>query len=181
MPSNNTMLNTRPLQFKTIDSPVGRLRLVASEKGLCAILFNDGNNKSAAYDEAQEADSGHALLEKAHKQLQEYFLRKRKSFDVKLDMRGTIFQLMAWKELQKIPYGTTISYAQQARQVGDEKKARAVGMANGRNPLPIIVPCHRVIGESGKLTGYAGGLPMKEYLLTLERETLTAPLFSQSV
>ena len=164
----------RTLYYKTIPSPIGHLRLIAGDKGLCAILFNDGQNSRLSFEGTLEQDDAHAVLIKTEKQLNEYFAKKRKSFDVKLDLRGTIFQLMAWKKLQEIPYGTTISYGEQAKRVGDIKKARAVGMANGRNPIPIIVPCHRVIGESGKLTGYAGGLDIKQYLLAHENVAVAA-------
>lgn len=158
----------RVLYFKTVDSPIGRLRLMASHKGLCGILFNDGKDNNLTLEDAAQADDNNPFLVKAQAQLDEYFRNKRKSFDVKLDVRGTIFQQKAWKELVKIPFGSTISYSEQAKRMGDPKKARAVGMANGRNPLPIIVPCHRVIGESGHLTGYAGGLNIKQYLLNHE-------------
>lgn len=157
------------LYYKTVASPVGALQLVASDKGLCAVLFDNGRyNTLQASGELIEQEA-HPLLLKAEKQLAEYFDGKRKGFDVKLDMRGTVFQIKAWRELQKIPYGETISYGEQATRVGDSKKARAVGVANGRNPLAIIVPCHRVIGASGALTGFGGGLPTKQFLLDLER------------
>ncbi len=164
----------RTLFYKTIASPIGQLRLISGDKGLCAILFKDGQNTRLSFEGTLEKDDGHVILVKAEKQLNEYFAKKRKAFDVKLDLRGTIFQQMAWKQLQQIPYGTTISYSEQAKRVGDIKKARAVGMANGRNPIPIIVPCHRVIGESGKLTGYAGGLDIKQYLLAHENVAVAA-------
>ena len=110
------------------------------------------------------------LQPQTEKQLSEYFSGKRKDFDIPLAPKGTVFQLMAWRELSKIPYGETISYGEQARRVGDIKKARAVGMANGQNPISIIIPCHRVIGSSGVLTGYAGGLDVKEKLLLHEQK-----------
>ena len=160
------------LYTKTITTPVGKLRLVASGKGLCAVLFRDGEGSRLTFDGAVEAGDTHPILQKTERQLQEYFAGKRQTFDVALDMRGTVFQLMAWKELQNIPYGATRSYAEQARGVGDVKKARAVGMANGRNPVAIIVPCHRVIGANGALTGFGGGLPVKEFLLEHERVCL---------
>jgi methylated-DNA-[protein]-cysteine S-methyltransferase len=162
-------MQQRVLYYKTVTSPVGSLRLMASEKGLCAVLFDGGRHSRVSFDGVLEQDDRHPVLQKTEKQLEEYFTGKRKNFDVKLDPRGTIFQLMAWKELQKIPYGDTISYSEQAKRVGDANKARAVGMANGRNPLPIIVPCHRVIGASGLLTGFSGGMELKEYLLAMER------------
>ena len=158
------------LYYKVIDSPIGALKLLASDKGLCAVLFDGGERSKLYYDGAIEQSDTHPVLERAHKQLSEYFTGKRKDFDVKLDMRGTVFQQKAWHELQKIPYGQTISYGEQARRVGDVKKARAVGMANGRNPLAIIVPCHRVIGASGSLVGFGGGLKTKQYLLEIERK-----------
>lgn len=155
----------RPLYCTTIDTPIGHLRLVASDKGLCAVQF-DGQSAKAPAD--MEENPSDPLLQRAEKQLAEYFAGKRKEFDLKLDMRGTIFQLKTWQELRKIPYGQTISYGEQAKRVGNINASRAVGAANGRNPIPVIVPCHRVIGASGHLTGFAGGVPVKEYLLKHE-------------
>lgn len=163
------MLSPRPLYYKTISSPVGSLRLIASERGLCAVLFHGGRNQPVIYDGGMEQNDEHPVLKKTETQLAEYFSGKRKTFDVKLDMRGTVFQVKAWRELQKIPYGKTISYGEQAKRLGDAKKSRAVGMANGRNPLGIVVPCHRVIGASGALTGFGGGLNTKQFLLDLEK------------
>ncbi len=163
-----------PLYSLSMPSPVGRLRLVAADKGLRAVLFNDGKGSRLRHDGELLDGSNHPLLVKAQQQLAEYFQGRRKSFDVKLDPKGTVFQLMAWKELRRIPYGATISYGEQARRVGDAKKARAVGMANGRNPISIIVPCHRVIGENGALTGFGGGLDTKRFLLELEQVTVKA-------
>ena len=160
----------KTLYTKTIDSPVGALQLVASERGLCAVIFSTGKTKEVSFDGIIEDHSDHPVLQKTEKQLAEYFTGKRKQFDLKLDMRGTVFQIKAWRELQKIPYGQTISYGEQAARVGDAKKARAVGMANGRNPLAIVVPCHRVVGSSGALTGFGGGLPVKKKLLELEKQ-----------
>ena len=164
------MLQQKTLYYKTFASPVGSLRLIASDKGLCAVLFDSGRYNRLTFDGQLERNDAHPLLSRAEKQLIEYFNNKRQQFDLPLDMRGTIFQIKAWRELQKIPYGETISYGEQARRVGDAKKARAVGMANGRNPLAIIVPCHRVIGTSGTLVGFGGGLPTKQHLLELERK-----------
>ena len=154
------------LLSKMIDSPVGHLHLVASDRGLCAVNFAAGKQKLRT--EGIEHSDDNATLMRAEKQLAEYFAGKRKSFDIRLDMRGTIFQLKAWQQLQKIPYGETISYGEQAKRVGDVKKARAVGMANGRNPISIIVPCHRVIGATGAMTGFGGGISTKEFLLKHE-------------
>jgi methylated-DNA-[protein]-cysteine S-methyltransferase len=153
---------------KTMDSPVGALLLVASARGLEAVLFENGRNQRT-YVPLEMAEKN-PLLERAAAQLAEYFAGKRTMFDLKLAPSGTIFQLKAWKELQAIPYGETISYGEQARRMGDAKKARAVGMANGRNPLSIVVPCHRVVGASGGLTGFGGGLKTKEFLLELEKK-----------
>jgi methylated-DNA-[protein]-cysteine S-methyltransferase len=163
-----TMLQ-KTFYHKTIDSPVGALRLIASDKGLCGVLFRGGRGNKLAVNGSLELNENHSILKKVEKQMKEYFAGKRKDFDVPLDPQGTIFQMKAWKQLQKIPYGKTISYGEQAKRLGDAKKARAVGMANNRNPICIIVPCHRVIGASGDLTGFGGGLKNKEYLLTLER------------
>jgi len=109
-----------------------------------------------------------SILKKAYKQFDEYFRGKRKVFDLPLNLRGTEFQLKTWKQLQTIPYGQTRSYGQLAEMTGDPKASRAVGMANNKNPISIIVPCHRVIGHDGKLTGYGGGLELKQQLLDLE-------------
>jgi len=154
---------------KTISTPVGKLRLVASDRGLCAVQFDEGRNSPFKIEGELVPSDTNVFLVKAEQQMNQYFAGIRSHFDVKLDMRGTVFQQMAWKALQAIPYGTTATYAQQAATVGDAKKARAVGLANNRNPLPIVVPCHRVVGSDGKLVGYAGGLKMKEQLLNLEK------------
>ncbi len=113
-------------------------------------------------------EKNHPLLELTHKQLDEYFAKKREKFEIPLSFNGTSFQNKAWNALLKIPYGQTICYAQQAKMIGNPKATRAIGGANGANPIAIIVPCHRVIGKSGKLTGYASGLDIKSYLLNLE-------------
>jgi methylated-DNA-[protein]-cysteine S-methyltransferase len=107
------------------------------------------------------------------RQLQAYFEGKRRKFDVPLILEGTEFQLLVWRNLQKIPYGETVSYGQLARQIGSPEAARAVGLANGSNPIPIIIPCHRVIGSNGDLTGFGGGLPVKKKLLSLESGQFT--------
>lgn len=158
----------RILNYKTMPSPVGPLRLIASERGLCAVLFHDGETTRLPTDAALLPQERHAGLARAQRQLEEYFAGKRRAFDLRLDLRGTVFQIRAWRELQTIPYGQTLSYAEQARRLGDVKKARAVGLANARNPIPVIIPCHRVIGASGALTGFSGGLALKEFLLRHE-------------
>ena len=151
-----------------IDTPVGRLRLVASDKGLQAIEVGRGAKKGASKEITALDKKAGMYLASAKKQLDEYFSGKRKEFDVALDLQGTEFQVRAWKALCRIPYGKTISYGQQAKSIQNPKAFRAVGSANGRNPIPIIVPCHRVIAGDGTLGGYSSGLKMKEQLLDLE-------------
>jgi methylated-DNA-[protein]-cysteine S-methyltransferase len=149
---------------------MGELQLVASSKGLRAVLFANGRNKFAALDGDITDEPEYPLLLKAEKQLAEYFTGRRKRFDLTLDIRGTVFQINTWRQLQAIPYRQTITYAQQAERLGDANKARAVGIANGRNPLAIVVPCHRVIGSDDGLIGFSGGLEIKQYLLKLEKQ-----------
>ena len=147
-----------------IASPVGKLRLVASEKGLVAI---DVRSNTAQVETSQNA-SAQAILKKTKQQLDQYFAGKRTSFDVALDLVGTEFQVKAWRALCRIPFGKTISYGQQAANIKKPKAFRAVGSANGKNPIPIIVPCHRVVASDGSLGGYSLGLKMKKQLLALE-------------
>ncbi len=156
------------LAYKTIDSPVGQLKLVASEKGLVAILWENDNPRRVRLAELV-ANEKHPVLLETERQLREYFSGKRKAFSVALDIRGTRFQKDVWAALLAIPFGETRSYGQLAKQLGNPRASRAVGAANGRNPVSIIVPCHRVIGSSGKLTGFAGGLDTKAHLLGLEK------------
>jgi methylated-DNA-[protein]-cysteine S-methyltransferase len=156
------------LAYKTIASPIGQLKLVASDKGLVAILWENDSPRRVRLSDLQENDEHPVLLE-TQRQLAEYFAGKRKTFSVALDMRGTPFQKNVWEALLAIPFGETRSYGQLARQLGNPRAARAVGAANGRNPISIIVPCHRVIGSTGKLTGFAGGLETKAHLLNLEQ------------
>ena len=155
------------LAYKLIDSPVGKLKLVASDKGLVAILWENDKPSRVRLSELVE-DEKHPVLAKTEQQLGEYFAGRRKTFSVSLDMRGTPFQKNVWEALLAIPFGETKSYGQLAKQLGNPRATRAVGAANGRNPISIIVPCHRVIGSSGKLTGFAGGLETKAHLLDLE-------------
>ena len=147
-----------------IASPVGKLRLVASEKGLVAI---DVRNSVKQVVTAKNP-SAQTILIKTQKQLEQYFAGKRTSFDVALDLVGTEFQVQAWRALCRIPFGKTISYGQQAAIIKKPKAFRAVGSANGKNPIPIIVPCHRVVAGDGSLGGYSLGLKMKKQLLALE-------------
>jgi len=155
--------------FKVIPSPVGKLKLIASDKGLVAILWENDNPKRVRVGVLIE-NPDHPILLETERQLQEYFGGRRKSFSLKLDLKGTKFQNDVWQALLGIPFGETRSYGQLARQLGNPRATRAVGAANGRNPISIVVPCHRVIGSSGKLTGFAGGLETKAHLLELERD-----------
>ena len=155
--------------FTQIESPVGRLRLVLNEKGLQRLDFLKGRNPGQPDDSWREAQ---APLRETIRQLKAYFSGKLEAFDLPLAPDGTAFQQSVWKELCEIPYGETISYGELARRIGNPAACRAVGLANGTNPIPIIIPCHRVIGSNGKLTGYGGGLPIKEKLLALEARQL---------
>lgn len=157
--------------YKFIQSPVGKLKLVASDEGLAAILWeNDNPNRVKVHTEIKNLR--HPILVEAEQQLKEYFEKKRRSFSLKLASCGTPFEMKVWKALSKIPYGETRTYGQIAKQIGSPKAARAVGAANRKNPISIVVPCHRVIGSTGKLTGFAGGLQTKSHLLELETSVL---------
>jgi methylated-DNA-[protein]-cysteine S-methyltransferase len=153
--------------YKTMRSPVGRLTLVASARGLAAVLWEDDDPSRVRLGDIKE-DASHPVLLRAQRQLEEYFAGKRRKFTVKLDPAGTEFQNKVWNALRTIPFGETRSYGQIALQIGSHKAVRAVGAANGANPLSIVVPCHRVIGANGTLTGFAGGLEVKARLLALE-------------
>lgn len=154
---------------KVIDSPVGPLKLVASERGLAAILWENDNPRRVPLGEVIESDDDPILLE-TERQLREYFSGQRTEFALPLDFQGTEFQQRVWRALLGIPFGETRSYAQIAAQIGCPAAVRAVGAANGRNPLSIIAPCHRVVGSNGQLTGFAGGLETKAKLLSMERQ-----------
>jgi methylated-DNA-[protein]-cysteine S-methyltransferase len=159
--------------FSTVvDSPVGALTIVASDDGLRAVLWPDDDPSRVRLPEATE-DPSHPVIAAAAGQLAEYFDGERTDFDLPLDPIGTEFQRAAWEALRAIPYGTTVSYGEQAEQMGDRRKARAVGAANGRNPISIVVPCHRVVGSNGALTGFAGGTDVKAWLLEHERRQLS--------
>ena len=152
---------------KEIDSPVGVLKLVASDAGLAAILWENDDPARVWLGEPIGRDDHPVLLE-TERQLREYFDGRRKAFDLPLDFNGTQFQRKVWAALLTIPYGETRSYGQIAEQIGRPDAVRAVGAANGKNPISIVAPCHRVIGSTGKLTGFAGGLETKAFLLALE-------------
>lgn len=152
---------------KVVESPVGRLTLVATDEGLAGILWPAERPGRVRLDIAAE-DDRHPVLIEAERQLAEYFSGRRRSFALRLDVSGTPFQRKVWSALLTIPFGETRSYAQIARQIGSAGAVRAVGAANGRNPVSIVAPCHRVIGSNGRLTGFAGGLEAKARLLALE-------------
>lgn len=165
-----------PCEYKLMPSPVGQLTLVARNGKLAAILWETERANRVRLGELVEVDDSPALLQ-AERQLNEYFAGTRDRFDLELDFEGTEFQKKVWAALLTIPFGETRSYSQIATQIGSPKAVRAVGAANGRNPISIVAPCHRVIGASGQLTGFAGGLEAKQYLLTLEDGEPTRSLF----
>lgn len=146
-----------------VKSPAGNCRIFASDKGVTQIDFLED---SEAFE---EEETENPILQQAIRELDEYYAGSRQSFDVPLDLKiGTEFQREAWEKLREIPYGTTISYGEQAKAMGRPKAVRAVGGANGRNPIPVIIPCHRVVSSLGKLHGFSGGLDLKRYLLSVE-------------
>ncbi|MBP9865881.1 MAG: methylated-DNA--[protein]-cysteine S-methyltransferase [Candidatus Omnitrophica bacterium] len=160
-----------------IKSPVGNLDLYADDKSLVALTFAGHNDASASpYAKTAQVKKESPVIRKAVKQLTEYFAGKRKNFDLDLNPEGTAFQKKAWKALSQIPFGTTLSYKEQAAKIGSAKAVRAIGSANGQNPIAIIVPCHRVIASNGKLAGYAGGTQIKARLLALEGVTTLSPV-----
>ena len=165
-----------PCEYKLMSSPVGQLTLVARNGKLAAILWETERANRVRLGELVEVGDSPALLQ-AERQLNEYFAGTRDRFDLELDFEGTEFQKKVWAALLTIPFGETRSYSQIATQIGSPKAVRAVGAANGRNPISIVAPCHRVIGASGQLTGFAGGLEAKQYLLTLEDGEPTRSLF----
>jgi methylated-DNA-[protein]-cysteine S-methyltransferase len=165
--------------FCYVDSPIGRLMLTSDGTSLTGLYMNLYRNKptklpSLGEDWVQNATKD--PLPMATRQLKEYFAGTRREFDLPLNMQGTEFQQRVWRELTKIPFGETRSYGQLAKRLGNPNGSRAVGLANGRNPIAIIVPCHRVIGADGSLTGFGGGLERKEWLLTHEGQPGTREL-----
>ena len=161
---------------RNVDSPVGPLFLVASSAGLHAIEFESARHPLRRSDDWREG--AHPVLDATQQQLDEYFAGQRQSFDLPLAAHGTPFQQVVWQALTRIPFGATASYVALAKSIGRPTASRAVGAANGRNPLSIVVPCHRVIGASGLLTGFGGGLPTKAFLLSLEGARPGDDLFS---
>lgn len=152
------------------ESPVGPLALRAGPAGLEALRFVDRDVDERPATDAQPGDEGEdaSVLDAATHQLREYFAGERREFDLPLAPTGTEFQLRVWQELRRIPYGETISYGELARRIGNPRASRAVGLANGANPIAILVPCHRVVGADGRLTGFGGGLRRKATLLAIE-------------
>lgn len=143
-----------------IESPIGTVEIITDDSGVVSVFFVENKGEETEKNE---------ILKKAEKQLTEYFEGNRKDFDLELSLEGTDFQKKVWSELANIPYGETISYKQQSERIGNVKAIRAVGGANGKNQISIILPCHRVIGTNGSLTGYAGGLDKKKWLLDFEK------------
>ena len=152
--------------WTTIDSPIGRLLLTARDGALTGLYVADHDGAPELGDDCARDDAAFAEV---RQQLEEYFAGERTTFDVKLDLTGTPFQVEVWNALLTVPYGETASYGDIARRIGRPQAVRAVGLANGRNPVSIIVPCHRVIGSNGSLTGYGWGVERKQVLLDLER------------
>jgi methylated-DNA-[protein]-cysteine S-methyltransferase len=155
--------------YTQIESPLGPLLLVADDAGLRQILFVNGRHAAQPESLWEKVT---APFTETVRQLHAYFAGELENFDLQLAPEGTPFQLEVWHRLCVIPYGSTVSYGELASRIGNPKACRAVGLANGSNPIPIVIPCHRVIGSNGKLTGYGGGLPIKEKLLALERRQL---------
>ena len=154
------------LRYDVVQSPIGRLILASDGTALVGVWMANASPRDASWSHHKSDDD---ILAKTREELEEYFDGRRRTFDVPLAPNGTEFQRSVWHALTEIPFGTTISYAELARRVGNEAAVRAVGAANGRNPIPVIVPCHRVIGSDGSLTGFGGGLPRKKWLLQHER------------
>ena len=156
-----------PHLFQNLSTPIGNLTLVATQVGLRAVLWPDDDNRISLPTELTASPTDPVLTKTAF-QLQQYFAMERTTFDIPLDLHGTDFQRAAWQALARIPYGDTWTYKQQAEHLGRPRAVRAIGAANGKNPVSIVLPCHRVIGTNGSLTGFAGGLEAKKYLLLLE-------------
>ncbi len=173
------MMQTKALLHSTTHrTPVGELTLVASDQGLRAVLWPKLSAARAGIQPRPYRNPDHPILKRTAAQLDEYFAGSRTAFDIPLDLQGTRFQLAAWRSLADIPYGTTTSYGRQAAALGIPKAARAVGAANGANPVCIVLPCHRVIGANGSLTGFGGGLPVKQWLLDHEAWMLASSIVS---
>jgi methylated-DNA-[protein]-cysteine S-methyltransferase len=173
------MMQTNPTLYSTTHrTPVGDLTLIASDQGLRAILWPKLSPLKAGIHPRPHRNPEHPILVKTAAQLDEYFTGSRTRFDIPLDLQGTRFQLAAWRSLADIPFGATNSYGRQAAALGIPKAARAVGAANGANPVCIVLPCHRVIGANGSLTGFGGGLPTKQWLLDHEARVIASSIVS---
>jgi methylated-DNA-[protein]-cysteine S-methyltransferase len=164
-----TLMTSPSLVTRTVESPLGPLTLVGAGAGVRAILWPGDDPARAGLAGVTLRPGSVDVLDEAAAQLSEYFGGARTAFDLPLDLRGTAFQLAAWNALVEIPYGETRTYAEQAARIGRPTAVRAVGAANGRNPLSIVLPCHRVVGSDGALRGFAGGLDVKAALLAFER------------
>lgn len=165
--------------FDDMTSPVGKLTIIAALEGLYAVLWDNDRedpNCKKMIERLARCKNEKTIL-KTKKQFTEYFEGKRKVFDLPLVLNGTDFQMKAWQQLRNIPYAETITYGEQAEQIGNKNKARAVGLANGLNPVSIIIPCHRVIGSNGKLVGFGGGLTRKRWLINHEKNLQDAKLW----
>ncbi len=159
--------------YQELDTPVGELLVAASSSGICRICFPGEPVSDRAlwfdrYFSMAPPEGEEGALPEALEQLLLYFQGRKVTFDLPLDLRGTPFQIRVWRQLLEIPYGTTVSYGEVAKAIGNPRAGQAVGSAVGKNPVPIVVPCHRVIGHDGSLVGFRGGLPTKEKLLELE-------------
>jgi methylated-DNA-[protein]-cysteine S-methyltransferase len=172
-------MQTKPqLHSTTHPTPVGDLTLVASDQGLRAVLWPKLSPLRAGIHPRPLRNPDHPILMQATAQLDEYFAGTRTAFEIPLDLQGTRFQLAAWRSLADIPFGATTSYGRQAAALGIPTAARALGAANGANPVCIVLPCHRVIGADGSLTGFGGGLPVKQWLLDHEARVLASSIVS---
>ena len=154
------------IHYRMHESPLGSLLLAASERGLCGLYFDE--HRHFRGPQGWLASEDHPHLQRAAEQLDDYFAGKRRTFDLRLDLAGTPFQLKVWEQLSRVPYGASTSYLLHAQAVNAGHAVRAVGTAIGRNPVSIIIPCHRIVAGNGALTGYAGGLERKRYLLAFE-------------
>lgn len=161
--------------YITIPSPIGELTVYAVGGRLTGVLFED--NRYPPDREGWRRDDAEPALVETRRQLDEYFAGRRRAFELPMQARGTEFQQRVWGALLEIPFGETRSYGEQARRIGDSKAVRAVGLANGRNPIPVIVPCHRVIGADGSMTGFGGGIERKKWLLAHEARFRSKTLF----
>lgn len=154
--------------YKFSQTPVGNLQLICNDEFLLAILWEHEERSELNLPEKMQENNQHPVLKEAEQQVQQYFKGIRKTFSLPIHFAGTAFQEKVWHKLYAIPFGTTISYADVAQSIDHQKAVRAVGTAIGRNPIPIVIPCHRVIGTNGALRGFAGGLEVKQFLLELE-------------